>query len=467
MRLNQINENLLNCQIIVADTTYESGRTNMKILLILPWSSSQLTSTALQSLTLNYIAAVTPADHSVEIIDENREAIDFSSDCDLVGISAMTSTAPRAYEIAAKFRDQGKTVALGGIHPTLLPEEAAQFADAVVIGEAELVWKQLLSDFAAARLKRFYQADNYADLSKIPLPRRDLTEKYRKGVHIATFQTTRGCPFKCPFCVAQSAFGKKMRHMPVEMVVEDIKKSKNRNVSFHDDNIIGDPHYAQNLFEALIPLKIRWAAQASLSITKHKDLLSLARKSGCRLLFVGLESVSSNHNLTKNPTSPKEIREAINKFHQHKILFHASVIFGFDFDECDVFKQTVRLLKDTNISSCEFHILTPYPKTPIFEKFKREKRLFTEEWQYYENNFLVFKPSQMKPEDLILGWYESFRRFYSIGSILNRFRYNLFSPFLYSLSNVGMILPRMIHILKDVSSKQLEQVKQWSMNLEP
>jgi radical SAM superfamily enzyme YgiQ (UPF0313 family) len=268
----------------------------MKILLISPSiDADKRTNKGLMmpQLSLYILEGLTPAEHNVTIIEEENTGINLEQECDLVGISCMTANAPRAYELCREFRQRGKTVVLGGVHPTILPGEALQHADSVVVGEAEGVWEALLSDFLNHRLQRQYHNPS-PDLSKyVPKNFKKIISK--RLFNLIPVMTSRGCPYNCDFCCVTNLFGKKIRHIPVENVVRDIRESGSKNFMFLDDNIIGHPKYAKELFRAIKPLKINWVGQASISLLVNDDeLMQLAAESGCKALFLGIESVSED-----------------------------------------------------------------------------------------------------------------------------------------------------------------------------
>ena len=243
----------------------------MKLLLISPcqYEHRRLsTSLRIPQISLNIIAALTPPHYEIKIVEEELEEVNYDEDCNIVGISSMTANAPRAYKMAEEFKKRGKTVVMGGVHPTVLPHESIQYADAVVIGEAEDTWTILLNDFEHGNLQRFYTS-HQPDASLCPLPRRELSPKSGGLFNVMPIVTTRGCPYDCDFCCVPQFFGKKLRSLPVEKIVDDIKASKGKMFLFLDDNIIGHPKYAKELFKALTPLKIRWVGQASVSFVER------------------------------------------------------------------------------------------------------------------------------------------------------------------------------------------------------
>ena len=225
-------------------------------------------------LSLHILQGLTPPEHEVKLVEEENEVLDLEEECDLVGISCMTSNAPRAYQLAQEFKKRGKTVVFGGVHPTILPEEALQYGDSVVAGEAEGVWEQVLDDFQNGGLQRKYHNP------KPPLDRY-IPKKYgkhhqKKLFHVIPIMTTRGCPYDCEFCCVSDLYGKQIRHSPVSNVIRDIEESQGKSFIFLDDNIIGKPKYAKELFRAMKPLNIKWGGQASVSFVHDIELMKLA-----------------------------------------------------------------------------------------------------------------------------------------------------------------------------------------------
>jgi len=372
-------------------------------------------------LALFILQGLTPKEHQVVTVDEEAEDIDLEQDCDLVGISFMTSNASRAYWLAQEFKKRGKTVVLGGVHPTLLPDEALPHGDSVVIGEAEGVWAELLEDYQNGCLKKRYHNPR-PDLSKyVPKDFSKITKRHLFG--LVPIMTSRGCPYHCDFCCVTDLFGKEIRHIPVENVVRDIKESGRKIFMFLDDNIIGHPSYAKELFAALKPLKISWVGQSSISLlVKDDELLKLAVESGCKGLFVGLESVKEAQmsSLRKSFSSLQGLEHGLKKMRQAGIFALASMIFGFDEDTEEVFDDTVRFLIKNKVHTVAFNVLTPYPGTKTFQKMKEEGRLLTDDWKYYDHSTVVFQPKNMSPYELMAGKIRARKKFYRPWSILRR-----------------------------------------------
>ncbi len=388
-------------------------------------------------LSLHILHGLTPTWYAVKIIEEELEDINFDEECDLIGISCMTANAPRAYFISQQFRKRGKKVVLGGVHPTILPNEALNYADSVVIGEAEGVWEQLLEDFKNRKLKKIYQVKN-PSLERYIYTK---SKNSRKKIlfNIIPIMTTRGCPYSCEFCCVHDLFGKRLRHAPVKNVVRDIEESNGKIFMFLDDNIIGNPKYAKELFTAIKPLNIRWAGQASISFSKNIELMKLAKESGCGALFFGLETVSKNQlkEMRKSIKDINELEEAIKKIKDIGIHFHASMVFGFDNDTKNTFCETLQFLNKNKIGTASFNILTPYPGTKLYDRLKRENRILTEDWKYYDHNTVVFKPEMLTPKELHEGRIWIKKEFTKISSTLRRLPYNLSHPLLHLALNIG------------------------------
>jgi len=370
---------------------------------------------------LAIVAALTPPDVEVSLTDENVTVIDFQKETDLVGITVLTVTAQRAYEIADTFRARGVKVVLGGIHPSMLPEEASQHADAVVIGEAEGIWPNLIEDFKTNNLQRVYRQPERPSLLNLPIPRRDL---FAEGAYLVrhTISTTRGCPYSCSFCSVTSFFGHTYRCRPVEEIIKEIETFNKRElIVFVDDNIVGKPKFAKELFRALIPYKIKWVGQASVTIARDDELLKLAAASGCIDLFIGFESLSPANlaAVGKKINVVDEYENVIKKIHSHGIAIHGFFIFGFDEHDEDVFRRIVRFAQKMRLESAQFDFLTPYPGTTFCESMDEAGRILTRDWSQYGYN-LVFEPKPMSREVLQKGHDWIWREFYSIPSIWKR-----------------------------------------------
>lgn len=405
------------------------GDANLKIRLIDPAYEHPFISHSLKviktiwfaRLTLTTLAALTPSDIEVKITDENVEPIDFEEDVDLVGLTGMVIHAPRAYQIAQRFQQRGIPVVMGGPHASSLPLEAKEHVDAVVIGEAENVWKGLLEDLKRGTLKPFYKADAYCSMKGIPRPRLDLLRK-DAYMTVNCVQTTRGCPHQCDFCHVTHFFGKTYRCRPVEEVIAEVERLEGEFVVFVDDNIAGNHHYAKELFTRLKPLKKKWASQASLTFTRNPELLRLAAESGCASLFLGVESLSPENlkEVNKAFNQVPQFEDAMKALHDYDIMIVAGFIFGLDHDDEGVFERTLRFCDRNRIELPSFFILTPLPGTRLFQRMESEGRLLHREWAEYNGATVVFKPKLMTEETLQRGFHWVCKEAYSWGSIFKR-----------------------------------------------
>jgi radical SAM superfamily enzyme YgiQ (UPF0313 family) len=399
----------------------------MKVELIVPAVEENA---RIPNLALPILASLSPTDVEVSFTDDLLTPIDLEKDLkkvDLVGITVLSKTALRAYQIADAYRKIGIPVVLGGIHPTALPEESKEHADSVVIGEAEEIWPHLIEDIRIGDLKPFYRQEGYTELSKVPTPRRDILPK--KGyLPLDVIQVSRGCPFRCEFCTVQKFFGETYRFRFIPEIVEEIRHLPHRWMMFNDDNIIANPSYSRELLKALIPLRKKWFGQASLAGLKKVENVELLAKSGCISLFIGFESLSKT-NLIKSQkfqNDPSEYREIIDTLHRYGIAISGAFIFGFDEDDPSVFEETVSFAIQTKLFSAVFMILTPYPKTAFYCRVREEGRLVQDRWwllERPEESAPHFLPMRMGRDALLSGWKNAWREFYSFPSIWKRFHW--------------------------------------------
>lgn len=356
-------------------------------------------------LALPTLAALTPSDVEVVLTDENVESINFDEKVDLVGITGMTCVIPRSYEIADEFRKRGVPVVMGGIHVSMLSEEAIQHCDSVVIGEAEEIWEQVLRDAQKNDLQKFYKAPQFPDLSKSPIPRWDLL-KYR-NYPIFPVQIGRGCPYDCEFCSVQTFNGRHYRRKNLDIVLHEIdvlrKLERKKPVFFVDDNILSDVGYAKALFHSLIPLGIRWWCQASVSGMNDDDTLGLMYKAGCREIFTGFESVyqKSLDSMHKSPVNKTaNYSEIIKKIHEHKMAVFGSFILGSDDDDEQVFEATAKFIDETDMGFAMINILTPPPGTALYKRLEKEGRLTSNAWEEFNAEYVCFEPKLMSQKKL-------------------------------------------------------------------
>lgn len=332
-------------------------------------------------------------------------------------------TAPRVYEIADKFRKQGKTVVLGGYHPTAMPNEALQHADSIVLGMAEASWPKLLNDFENGKLKRIYNRDPNYNLADIPPIPRDLI---KHNPITGAVQSTRGCGNKCEFCAISSFWAHGVSQRPIKQVVEEIKNMPNKTFIFHDPHLTANPKYARELFKEIIKNKIKktWVANGTTNVLGRIDneFLSLARKSGCIEWFVGFESINQEalNGIKKNHNKVENYKKMIKRVHDYGMTVQGGIIFGFDEDTLDTFDTTLEKIKELEIDVLEVNILTPYPGTPLFFKMEKEKRLLTKDWSRYNQVDVVFQPKNMTVEELKQGASKVAKEFYQIPRIIQR-----------------------------------------------
>jgi len=403
----------------------------MKIKLIAPREQREDTlssSFKFQRVNLPLLAALTPPCHTVTIVDEAFTPDDTSQDVDLVGITVMTDLALRAYHIADTYRRKAVKVVMGGIHPTVLPEEALEHADAVVVGEAEGIWPRLLSDAASGKMQRLYRAVKMTDLKDLPKPRRDLFPTTQGNGYAPIpigVETSRGCPNDCDFCSVGRTLGHQHRVRPVQEVIAEIESIDSRHLFFVDDALGLNRNAAKKLFTEMIPLRRLWLGQGTVSLAEDLELLRLMRRSGCMGLLIGFESVQKE---TQNEV--KKIRnlridfyEAMRRFHGEGFGILGAFVFGFDYESKDVFEQTLDFVMRSRMDCVELRILTPFPGTRLYERLLSEGRLFVRDWwlRGYPPDTLLFQPKGMTADELIDGFARLNRQAYSFGAMTKRF----------------------------------------------
>lgn len=382
-----------------------------------------------QPLTLTTLAALTPKELPIEItlIDEGIMEIPTDLQADLIGITAITGTVVRAYELADQFRAKGVKVLLGGPHITLMPEEAAEHADTICVGYAEKTWPQLIYDFFADNLQPVYKQSECFDLSDttLPFPERErFDSKY--FLTQAVFEATRSCGHDCEFCVAPTAWGRKQYQHPVAWVVEDIRqfvaRTGKRKLIFVDLNLVSDLEYAKELFTALIPLKIKWFGLSTVLIAHNNELMELMAKSGCKGLLLGLETVTTGSlgDAGKKFNSSVNYKELIGTLHKLGISIQGCFVFGLDHDTLDTFDATVELAIDAAIDLPRFSVLTPFPATPLYKRLEQENRILTKDWSLYDAQHVVFEPKLMTVQQLSDGHERAWKKIYQYKNIFKR-----------------------------------------------
>ncbi len=388
----------------------------MRILLVKPrWFVKDgvyrfLTHVTFPPLHLGILAALSEG-HDVKVVDHDWDEIPFDEPFDLVGITATTFSSQRAYDIADAFRKRGSKVVLGGVHACLMQQECLQHADAIVDGEAEYVWPQVLKDAAADRLQQIYRQERPTDMDDVPIPRRDLL---RQDPLVGMVQATRGCNHACKFCYLPRVPWHKHRRRSPQKVYEEIKGMKQKVIFFVDDNLFVDEDYAIALCEKIAPLKKAWSVQAPSTVTKNPRLLRAMQKSGCFFVQVGFQTVHPDSLKRAGVVQNKieNYRDVVRSFHQHGILVQGFFIFGFDTEDSGIFKTAETHIKQMGIEDALLYILTPYPGTPVYDQLKSEGRLLAHQREHYGWANAVFKPARMTAAELEQGVQQTYENLY-------------------------------------------------------
>jgi radical SAM superfamily enzyme YgiQ (UPF0313 family) len=437
----------------------------MKILLISPERKRKREEAflfRLSFLNLPYVAAVTPPDAEVKIVDEAFEEVDFEEKADLVGITAQTPVAPRAYQIAEEFKKRGIPVVMGGVHASMLPEEALEHVEAVVVGEVEEVWPDLIADLKKGQLRKVYQGNGFVDPSKLPLPRRDLlNEKFYFPLKL--LETTRGCPHRCDFCGVSKFFGFRYRNRPIKEIDRELQTIFNKGpvinpalsrvLSFFskdlpyflkrrllyviDSNIAGDRRFCLNLLSLLKEYDLLWWGHAPVSIAFDEELLNGFSQSGCIALNIGFESFSpkSLNAMGKGFNQPSRYAEAVKRVHDQGIGIMGTFIVGLDDDDSGVFQRIIDFCINERLDWALTFIMAPYPGTDSFKRLEKEGRIFCKDWEKYDSLNAVYHPVLMSVEELERGMRRVWKEVFSLPSIYKRI---LKRPRVHPLFYLGM-----------------------------
>jgi len=369
-------------------------------------------------LCVYYLVSITPLKHSIKIIDERFGKVKIDEDYDLFVITCSTPYAPRAYEIADNLRDKGKIVVLGGPHSSLMPEEAKEHADSVLVGEVDVIWPVLLDDFQRGELKPIYKQKGPVEPRHIKKIRMNDGNKIFFPTRV---EAGRGCPNCCEFCLVQRIVGSSHRLRPVADVIAEIKLTKSKFINFDDSSLTIDLDYTKKLFRELAPLHKKFFGCGNVDVLSRDDeLLKLACKAGFIAWFVGFESFSDKtlKNVGKKTNSVAQYKSVVEKLHENKMAVMGSFMFGFDTDDPDVFDKILDDVMGLGVDSADFNILGIYPGTSLFVQFEKEGRILTKDWSKYNFGQVVFKPKNMTKEFLEAEAWRISKEFYSIKNIL-------------------------------------------------
>ena len=412
----------------------------MKLLLILPGvgkrkNTPYINTWQMEPLMISQIAAITPDDIEIKFYDDRVEEINFEEDADLVAITVETYTAKRAYFISSKFRKRGIPVIMGGFHPTLVPNECAKYADSIVIGEVEGVWNNLINDVKNNNLKPFYQKI-LTSFPKGIMPKRAIYND-KKYLPVCLIESARGCPYNCEFCSVTNFYNHNYKIRPIDDFIKDMKTSGKKTFFIVDDNIVADIKRTKELLRAMIPLNIIWAGQGSIHVAEDEELLYLLKKSGCKMLLIGFESLNKkalNKMNKKWNLTIGEYDKLIANIYKYDIGIYATFVFGYGDEDEETFKNTYKFALKNKFLFGTFNHLLPFPGTPLYERLKKENKLLYKKWwlkDNYKYGDISFKPDKLSPEELRDLCVKYRRKFFSTSSILKRalnFRGNLKSP---------------------------------------
>lgn len=380
----------------------------------------------MEPLSAATLAGLTPRDVEMRFYDDRMETIPFDEATDLVAISVETYTAKRAYQLASEYRRRGVPVVMGGFHPSLCSEEVARYADAVVTGEAEELWPQVLDDARHGTLQKYYRSSSRPVLKGLR-PDRSIF-RGKRYLPIGLVEAGRGCHFKCDFCAVQTVFSQSQTRRPADEIIAELAMLKHEKKLFFfvDDNITSNLAQAKEFFRALIPLGIRWVGQSSINAAHDEEFLDLLKRSGCQGVLIGFESLNPANLAAMNKTfntARGGFAQALKNLRKHRIRIYGTFVFGYDGDTPASFAETVDFAEEHAFYIAAFNHLTPFPGTPLYHRLAAEDRLLYDAWwldDRYTYNRIPFRPQGMSEEELQRGCLSARRRFYSWKSIARR-----------------------------------------------
>ena len=408
-------------------------------------------------LALPLLAALTPDDWETELIYEVIEDVPFDTDADLIGVSTMGHGVIRSIDIAKEYRRRGKTVILGGYMASIMPEEAVKYCDSLIIGDAELVWQQMLSDFENGKLKKTYEKPLEGNWYSTPSPQFDLLEGKNLGDFLPV-QAGRGCPNSCSFCSVSCLYSGRYVKRPLPEVIRDIEQIKSlgyKKILLLDDNIFSDRKYLDSLLDTLIKLDISWMSQCEITIGKDDELLEKLQRSGCTTLSFGLESISRESliSMDKGWAVPAEYDFLIQNIRNHGIDVSTEMVVGGEGDTLESIRMTKDFIERNKISVPRFYILTPFPGTRFFDQIKEEGRLVNNDIYSYDGTSAVYRPKNMTPDELTQAYWELYSELFTIKSIIKRniFRKEMLKTPARCIFNMGVNLYYRDQIKKSIT----------------
>ncbi len=428
----------------------------MKIAFIRPSMFGQLSKDAMYPLVFAITKSLTPKDVEIVFYDERVEKFPNNIEADVIAMTVETFSAKRAYKLAEKFKKENKKVIMGGFHPTACPDEAMEYADSVIIGEIETQWQNVIEDIKNNQLKKIYKTDKLVDLSEIKYDYSVF--KGKKYNNIGLVQFSRGCKYACEFCSVHAFFKNSIRTKPIDIIVEEIKKTKEKFLFFIDDNLFANEEEAMKLFEAIIPLKKKWACQISIDAAKNVSLLKLMKKAGCTLVLIGFESLNiANLKQMGKGANIKynDYKEIINNIYSVGIMIYATFVVGYDDDTKDTAKELMDFAIENKFILANFNPLMPMPGTKLYKRLKEENRLVYDKW-WLDDDYLygnaMLKPEKMTGNELMQSCknarYE-FNSYYNIFKRLLNFKANC-----KNFTNIGLFLLANLVSKAEIHTKQ-------------